>query len=119
MGIFDKRIESFLGGVEVDLVSAPIEPGEHKLEIETNVGGIEIYLPKYVKYTVDGGAVIGGHDVHVGWPWWSRLGRSIAKLAMMPSRVPNEAVANPTPDQPITIHLVIEGGIGGVDIYRL
>lgn len=119
MGIFAKRIEALIGGIEVDLVSAPIEPGEHRLEIETSVGGIEIYLPKYVKYTLEGGAVIGGQDVHVGFPWWSRLGRRIAKMAFMPSRIPNEAVPNPSPDQPITIHLVIEGGIGGVDIYRL
>ena len=55
MAIFDRRIESLIGGVEVDLVSAPIAPGTHRLEIDTNIGGIEIYLPKYVAYSIDGG----------------------------------------------------------------
>ncbi len=119
MGIFDRRIEALLGGLEIDLVSAPIAPGEHRLELDANVGGIEIYLPKYVKYTIEGGAVIGGEDVHDGFPWYSRFGRKLAALVRLPSKIPDHAVANPTPDEPITIHLVIDGGIGGVDIYRL
>jgi|SRR5580698_4644096 hypothetical protein len=119
MGIFEKPIESLLGGLEIDLVSAPITPGTHRLEIEANVGGIEIYLPKYVKYTIEGGSVIGGEDVHDGFPFWERVGRKIAAFARMPSKIPDQAIANPTPDEPISIHLVIDGGIGGVDIYRL
>jgi hypothetical protein len=119
MAIFDRRIEALLGGLEIDLVSAPIAPGTHRLELDANVGGIEIYLPKYVKYTIEGGPVIGGEDVHDGFPWYERALRKVAALVRLPSKIPNQAVANPTPDEPITIHLVIDGGIGGVDIYRL
>ncbi|HEX4451338.1 MAG TPA: hypothetical protein VH143_10735 [Kofleriaceae bacterium] len=119
MAIFDRRIESLIGGVEVDLVSAPIAPGTHRLEIDTNIGGIEIYLPKYVAYSIDGGPVIGGEDIHDGFGLWSRFGRSIARLFGMKKKIPDRAVPNPTPDQPIRIELVIYGGIGGLDIYRL
>jgi len=42
-------ITSTIGGIEIDLASAPLEPGEHRLEIESTIGGIEIYVPRYVQ----------------------------------------------------------------------
>jgi hypothetical protein len=119
MSIFERPIQSLIGGLEIDLVSAPIEPGTHRLELEATVGGIEIYLPKYVKYTIEGGSLIGGEDIYDGFPWHSRAFRKLAKLVGMRSKIPDHAVDNPTPDQPITLKLVIEGGIGGLEIYRL
>jgi len=88
MKIFDAPIESTIGGIEVDLASAPITPGEYRLELDATIGGIEIYLPSYVTFTIEGSAAIGGQDVH-------------------------------EPDKPISIHFVIDGGVGGLDIYRL
>jgi hypothetical protein len=119
MGIFERRIEALIGGLEIDLVSAPIEPGTHRLELDANVGGIEVYLPKYVKYTIEGGPVIGGEEIHDGFPWFERTFRRLGKLVGLRSKIPDRAVDNPTPDQTITIHLVVDGGIGGLEIYRL
>jgi hypothetical protein len=31
----------------------------------------------------------------------------------------DHAVDNPTPGQPIAVKLVIDGGVGGIDIYRI
>jgi hypothetical protein len=115
MKIFDHPIESTIGGIEVDLASAPIEPGEHRLEIEATIGGIEIYLPRYVQFTVEGGAAIGGQDIHNGLPIWTRV---LQKLRLS-NKLPARAVPHPDPAKPISIHFVIEGGIGGLDIYRL
>jgi hypothetical protein len=114
MALFKYPITSTIGGIEIDLASAPIEPGEHRLEIEAAIGGIEIYLPSYVKFTVEGGATIGGYDVHEGPGVLNKLSR-----ALHLSRVPLRAVPQPDPSQPISIHFVIDGGIGGIDIYRL
>jgi len=41
------------------------------------------------------------------------------KLFRMTPKIPAQAVPNPDPSQPISIHFVIEGGVGGLDIYRL
>jgi hypothetical protein len=119
MSLFDRPIHSTLGGVAVDLASAPIAPGEHRLEIETMIGGIEIYVPEHVKFTIEGGALLGGFDVHEGLPWWTRLGSSMLRLVGARTKIPETAVPDANPDQPTTIHFVIEGGIGGVDVYRL
>lgn len=119
MALFEKPIRSTIGGIEIDLASAPIAPGEHRLEIEVTIGGIEIYVPAHVKFTVEGGALIGGYDVHEGLPWWTRLGTSMLKLVGARGKIPDHAVPDANPDQATTIHFVIEGGIGGVDVYRL
>jgi hypothetical protein len=114
MKIFDHPIESTIGGIEIDLATAPITPGEHRLEIKAAIGGIEIYLPRYVTFTVEGGAAVGGYDVHEGPGIWNKL---IAKLG---SSVPVRAIAPPAnATKPTSIHFVIDGGIGGIDIYRL
>jgi hypothetical protein len=119
MAIFDRPISSTIGGIVVDLASAPINPGEHKLEIDAAIGGVEIYLPRYVKFVVEGGAAIGGQDVHDGLGFFGGIGHRLAHLFRLSNQVPLQAVENPHPDQPITIHLVIDGGIGGLDIYRI
>lgn len=118
MALFDKPIISTIGGIEIDLASAPLAPGEHRLEIQTAIGGIEIYLPEHVKFTVEGGAIIGGYDVHEGLPWWTRLGSAMLKLVGARTKIPQHALPA-HPDQSTTIHFVIEGGIGGIDVYRL
>ena len=48
MAIFEHPIESVFGGVEIDLASAPIDPGSHELHIEmTIIGGVEIYVLRH------------------------------------------------------------------------
>ena len=116
MALFDHPIRSTIGGLEIDLASAPIAPGTHRLEIETTIGGIEIYIPKHVKFTVEGGATIGGYDVHEGIPWWQRLAHGALRLVRLAPPLP---AAGPAPAEPATVHLVIDGGIGGIDIYRV
>jgi hypothetical protein len=113
MKIFDYPIESTIGGIEIDLASAPIAPGEHRLVISAMVGGIEIYLPRYVTFTVEGGPAIGGYDVHDGPGLWNKL------MAKLGSNVPVRAVDSPDPTKPTSIHFVIDGGVGGIDIYRV
>ena len=119
MRIFDAPIESIIGGVEVDLASAPITPGEHRLEIDSVIGGIEIYLPRYVTFTIEGGRVVGGKDVHEGRPAWLRAWRKLGSWVGVRPAIPDRAVPQATPALPIVIRIVINGAVGGLDIYRL
>jgi hypothetical protein len=119
MKIFDAPIESTIGGIEVDLASAPITPGEHRLELDATIGGIEIYLPSYVTFTIEGSAAIGGQDVHDGLPIWTRMWQKSRSIVGLKNKLPAKAVPHPDPDKPISIHFVIDGGVGGLDIYRL
>ena len=118
MALFDHPIRSTVGGIEIDLATAPILPGNHRLEIEVTIGGIEIYLPKHVKFTVEGGAIVGGYDVHDVLDLGARIARGFQKLLGRTS-IPNTSVPSPDPSAETSIHFVIEGGIGGIDIYRV
>ena len=116
MAIFDRPISSMIGGLTIDLASAPIAPGAHRLELDVSIGGIEIYVPAYIRFTIEGGAMIGGYDVHDGAGLWNRF---CAWLHL--GKTPVRAAANPDLAQITTVHLKwIDGGsIGGVDVYRL
>jgi hypothetical protein len=116
MALFERPIRSTIGGIEIDLASGLIAAGEHRLEIESTIGGIEIYIPKDVKFTIEGGAAIGGYDVHDGIPWPTRLANRALRVLRLASPLPH-ATAPVT--APTTIHFVIDGGIGGIDIYRV
>lgn len=106
------------GGVILDLVSAPIEPGEYRLELHTGVGGVEIFLPHYAQCTIDGGSAIGGKDFHEGPQTWKHIRKKLHGKVNLPEQVPDFALASHE-SRPVTIHLTLKTGVGGVDIYRL
>ena len=112
-------IKTGMGGVVIDLASAPIEPGEYTLQIETGMGGIEIYLPRYVQFTVEGGSAVGGTNIHEGLGAWKKLENQIKSVLNLPNQIPEHAVAPYNPENPVRIRFVIHTGMGGIDIYRL
>jgi hypothetical protein len=119
MALFTRPIESTLGGVVVDLASAPIAPGKHRLEITAGIGGIEIYLPRSVMFIVEGSAAVGGRDIHEGLPVWDRTIERVKAWLRLPTQVPKRAVDSGDPAHPVVIHIVVDGAIGGLDIYRM
>jgi len=119
IAMFQTPISSTVGGLVVDLASAPIEPGAHELKIESVIGGIEIYVPRHVQFTIEGSALFGGQDVHDGHGVLNTIGRRLGRLVGWRSQIPDEAVPSPDPTRPTSIRFVIDGGIGGIDIYRV
>ena len=111
-------ITSVVGGIELDLVSAPIDPGEYTLQINAAVGGVDIFLPHYVQFTIDGGSVFGGQDVHNGVDQWHKMQRKLRRIVQLPDEPPAFALANHD-ERPVSIHFMLQMGAGGVDIYRL
>jgi hypothetical protein len=116
MELFRLPIRSTVGGITIDLASAPLAPGVHELRIESTIGGVEIYVPSYVAFTFDVRRPLGGCDVHDGLGWIERAGTKLRRLFKMPKRIPNVA---PEPSAPVAIRFVIDGVVGGVDVYRL
>ena len=119
MALFRAPIQSTFGGLVIDLASAPIDPGEHELRIESEFGGIEIYLPNHVMFTVEGGALFGGLDVHEGHGLWNRIGRALRRLVGLREAIPDHGAPSPDPARPTSIKLSIDGTFGGIDIYRI
>jgi hypothetical protein len=116
--VFDQEISSVIGGVEVDLVSAPIPPGNYTMKITTGVGGVDIYLPAYVKFTVGGGAGLGGVDVVDGFDFFDRIGRKITGWVSS-NPIPDHAARPSDPNAPVHVHFDVTRGVGGLQIHRL
>lgn len=112
-------ITSVLGGVTLDLVSAPIEPGEYILEINTTLGGVEIFLPRYVQFTLEDSSLLGGRNVHEGPEAWEIIKRKLQHEIPLPDQPPDFAFAPSTPERAVRIHFVINSTLGGIEVYRL
>ncbi len=110
-------ISSTVGGIELDLVSAPIDPGEYILEINASVGGVAIYLPRYVQFTIEGGSVFGGRDIHNGTEW-HKMQKKLRGMVALPDEPPAFALANHD-ERPVAIRFVLNVTFGGVDVFRL
>lgn len=117
------RINTLMSSTVIDLVSAPIEPGEYFLEISVTMGGVEIFLPRYVEFTLEGSALAGGRKVHdayyEGPRVWEITREKLRYVVNLPEQPPDFAIATPNPEQPVRIHFVTHITMGGVDIYRL
>jgi predicted membrane protein len=105
--LFARPLHAVVGSIVVDLASAPLPPGEHRLEVATGIGSVKIYMPRHAKFTVEAGSVLGSHSVHEGFPLWDRL---FGKIKVAPA---------PESDAPSLIRIVAVGGVGSLEIYRV
>lgn len=113
------KMNTLMSGTVIDLVSAPIEPGEYSLEINVTMGGVEIFLPRYVQFTLEGSAFAGGRNVHEGPGVWETMRQKLRYIINLPDQPPDFATAMSNPEIPVRIHFVTHIMMGGVDIYRL
>src|SRR6266571_2398232 len=111
-------IKTLMSGTVIDLVSAPIEPGEYRLEIMVTMGGVELFLPHSVQFTLEGSAIAGGRNVHEGPGVWETMKQQLRDLVTLPDQPPDFALAPSNPERPVRIHFVTHITMGGIDIYR-
>jgi len=120
MQLFEQgTISTMMSGTMIDLVSAPIEPGEYRMEIAVTMGGVEIFLPRYAQFTLEGSAIAGGRNVHEGPGVWETMKQKLHYIVRLPDQPPDFAVAPFNAERPVRIHFVTHIMMGGVDIYRL
>jgi hypothetical protein len=124
MQLFEQgRINAVMSSSVIDLVSAPMEPGEYRLEINATMAGVEIFLPRYVQFTLDGSTFAAGRNVHDGLyegpVVWETTRRKLRYVVDLPEVAPDFAIAPPNPERPVRIHFVTHLTMAGVEIYRL
>jgi hypothetical protein len=108
-----------MGSIALDLVSAPIEQGEYQVEVSATMGSIEVFLPHYVQFTVEGGVSMGGGNVHEGPGVWEIVKQKLRSQIMLPDRPPDFAIAESNPERPVRIRFITHVTMGGVELYRL
>ncbi|HVB21972.1 MAG TPA: DUF4342 domain-containing protein [Ktedonobacteraceae bacterium] len=124
MQLFEQgRINTLMSSTVIDLVSAPIEPGEYRLNISVTMGGVEIFLPRSAQFTLEGSALAGGRKVHDGYyegpHIWETVRQKLRYVVNLPEQPPDFAIAPANPERLVRIHFVTHITMGGVDIYRL
>ena len=112
-------INILMSEMMIDLVSAPIEPGEYRLELTVTMGSVEIFLPHSVQFTLEGSAIAGGRNVHEGPRMWGTMKQKLRYLVSLPDQSPDFAFASFNPERPVRIHFVTHITMGSIDIYRL
>src|SRR5947209_1197022 len=112
-------IKTLMSGTVIDLVSAPIEPGEYRLDIMVTMGGVELFLPHSVQFTLEGSAIAGGRTVHEGPGVWETMTQKLRYVVTLPDQPPDFALAPSNAERPVRIHFVTHITMGGIDIYRL
>jgi hypothetical protein len=112
-------IQTLMSGTVIDLVSAPIEPGEYRLEITVTMGGVEMFLPRYVQFTLEGSSIAGGRNVHEGPGVWETMKQKLRYVVNLPDQPPDFALAPSNSERPVRIHFVTHITMGSIDIYRL
>jgi hypothetical protein len=108
-----------MGSVTIDLVSAPIEPGDYQLEVSATMGSVEVFLPHYVQFTVEGGVSMGGGNVHEGPGAWEVIKQKLRPQILLGDRPPDFAIAESNPERPVRIRFITHVTMGSVELYRL
>jgi hypothetical protein len=108
-----------MGSVMIDLVSAPIEPGEYQLEVSATMASVEVFLPHYVQYTVEGGVSMGGSNVHEGPGAWEIIKQKLRPQILLPDQPPDFAITESNPERPVRIRFITHITTGSVELYRL
>jgi hypothetical protein len=108
-----------MGSVMIDLVSAPIEPGEYQLEVSATMGSVEVFLPHYVQFTVEGGVSMGGSNVHEGPGAWEVIKQKLRPQILLPDQPPDFAIAESNLERPVRIRIITHITMAGVELYRL
>ena len=108
-----------MGSVMIDLVSAPIEPGEYQLEVSATMASVEVFLPHYVQFTVEGGVSMGGSNVHEGPGAWETIKQKLRPQILLPDQPPDFAIAESNPERPVHIRFITHITMGSVELYRL
>ncbi len=108
-----------MGSVMIDLVSAPIEPGEYQVEVSATMASVEVFLPHYVQYTVEGGVSMGGSNVREGPGAWEIIKQKLRPQLLLPDQPPDFAIAESNPERPVRIRFITHITMGSVELYRL
>jgi hypothetical protein len=108
-----------MGSVMIDLVSAPIEPGEYQLEVSATMASVEVFLHHYVQFSVEGGVSMGGSNVHEGPGAWEIIKQKLRQQILLPDQPPDFAIAESNPERPVRIRFITHVTMGSVELYRL
>lgn len=110
---------TIMGGLVMELVSAPIEPGTYDIRLTAMMGGIRIFLPAYAKVELHGTSFWGGKRLHHNNEFWDQLRQAFdGSNVQVPATPPAWARASYA-EHPVTLRFTINAIAGGASMYQL
>ncbi len=109
---------AIMGGLMMELVSAPIQPGVYNIRLTALMGGIRIFLPAYAKVELYGASFWGGKRLYRAQEFWQQLREAFAGSdAQLPATPPAWARASYA-ENPVTLRFTINAIVGGARVYQ-
>lgn len=106
-----------MGGITIDLISAPIAPGIYRLSLSAVMGGIELFLPRYATYYLHGTAFWGGRRTVSGQTAWSHIRQRLGGHIDLGDQPPPFAIEPQR--RSVIMHCSINAVMGGAVVYQL
>ena len=114
-----EEFTTVMGGLLIDLVSAPITPGTYDIRLTAIMGGIQIFLPAYAKVQLNEETYWGGKRIYHGKAFQQEMRQAFSNTTIQaPMPLPVWATAS-YEDYPVTLRFTIKTIMGGAHIYQL
>jgi hypothetical protein len=113
------RLTTVMGGIAVDLISAPIEPGTYDIRFAAVMGGIKLFLPACATVQPDGRAILGGNRRHGAEQFWTEMKHVFAGSSVRVPSAPPPWAVQPNEERAVTLRISVDSLMGGMQIYQL
>lgn len=107
-----------MGGLVLDFVSEPIDCADYELTLNAIMGGIDVYLPHYVKCEFNGFSFWGGRHIITGTQAWVHMKQSLLGYIHLPDQPPAFALETHSV-RPVVMTFNMTAIMGGVTFYCL
>jgi hypothetical protein len=115
----NKRTATLMGGIAVDLISAPIEPGTYDIHFAAVMGGITMFLPACATLQPEGRSFWGGTRLHGTEQFWPEMRRVFAPTAIQVPSTPPPWAIEPHQQRDVTLRISVSSLMGGMEIHQL
>lgn len=113
------RHTTLMGGIVIDLVSAPIEPGVYRLRFDAVMGGMHAFLPACARVQLEGLRTLGGTQLHSDEDFWQEMRRSLSGTGVDVPKIPPQWAVESHKTRPVTLRIAVTSVMGGAAIHQL
>lgn len=113
-----EKLKAEMGQILIDMVSAPVPPGEYHLALAARAGGGEVFLPRCARLVAGGSSLLGGRRELTGTDHWPYIAGRLRNQVKLPEEIPAYALET-FEKRPVTVRISFDVFVGGFTIYRL
>lgn len=113
------QVTTVMGGLVMELVSAPIAPGVYHLELTAFMGGLQLFLPANANVELLGASFWGGKRLYRDQEFWRRLHEAFADSDVQLPATPPAWAHVAYAENPVTLKLTVNAIMGGASVYQL